>query len=194
MAAIIEKRSPIPGLTNFGSAALTQVPRSHSIMCNRGSAMTPTRPSPRCSHHVKMRQAKCGSGGENVKRRRVSLAQPPREPALPMRRSPHGRTAIRGAVAAAALRARRRSFPEMRRSAPRIRAHLLPGMPTRFPACLLMQGEIFLPELPSEVGTRVWGLGRGERSCACSSPAIRLLPLNSLRSPPPGVRSGAKLT
>ena len=34
------KRSPIPGLTNFGSAALTHVPRSHAIVCNRGSAMT----------------------------------------------------------------------------------------------------------------------------------------------------------
>ena len=68
------RRSPIPGLTNFGSAALTHVPRSHSIVCNRGSAMTPARPSPRCSHHVKMRRARCGSGGRDAKRRCLSSA------------------------------------------------------------------------------------------------------------------------
>ncbi len=84
---------------------------------NRGSAMTPARPSPRCSHHVRMRRTRCGSGGEDAERRRVSPAQPPCEPALPMRRSPHGATAIRGAFAAAARRARHRSLPEMRRSA-----------------------------------------------------------------------------
>ena len=106
VAAIIDKRSPIPGLANFGSAMLTHVPRSHSIVCDRGSAMTLTRPSPRCSHHAEIRQAKCGSGRENAKRQRISPAQPSREPALPMRRSPHGRTAIRAAVAAAARRAR----------------------------------------------------------------------------------------
>ncbi len=96
------KRSPIPGLTNFGSAALTHMPRSHWIACNRGSAMTPTPPSPRCSHHVNLRRARCAGGGKDAKRRRVSTPQPPCEPPLPMRRPPHGGTAIRGALAAVA--------------------------------------------------------------------------------------------
>jgi len=146
--------------------------------------MTPTRPSPRCSHHVKMRRPKCGSGGKDAERRCVSPAQPPCEPALPMRRSPHGATAIRRAVAAAARRARHRSIPEMRRSAPRIRAYLLSQLPPRLPVCLLMQGAIFLPELPPKAGARLWGLGRVKRPCASPSPAIRLQGIRQSIRPP----------
>ncbi len=161
-------------LTNFDPAALTHVARLRSVAWSQRISMTPWRASPRCSHHVTMRRTRCESGGKDPGRRRVSPAQRAREPALPMRRPPHGGTTFRGALAAAARRARHRSLSEMRRSAPRIRAHLLPQLPSRLPACLLMQGAIFLPELPPKTGACLWGLGRGKRSCARTSPAIRL--------------------
>lgn len=44
-AAIIEHRLPNPWLTNFVLAALTYVPRSHSIVCNRIRTMTPRQQS-----------------------------------------------------------------------------------------------------------------------------------------------------
>ena len=36
--------------------------------------MRPWRRSPRCSHHVRMRRAQCGGGGEGAQRRRLSSA------------------------------------------------------------------------------------------------------------------------
>src|SRR5712691_2041246 len=91
-----------------------------------------------------------------------------------MRRSPLGGTAIRGAPAAVARRARHRALPQMRRSAPRVRARLLSRMPSRLPARVFVQGAVFLPEMSPEARARLWGLGRGKRSWARTSPAIRL--------------------
>src|SRR2546426_11855938 len=91
-----------------------------------------------------------------------------------MRRSPSRGTAIRGAPAAPARRACHRALPQMRRSAPRVRARVLPRMPSRLPARVFVQGAVFLPELSSEARARLWGLGRGKRFCARTSPAIRL--------------------
>src|SRR6266540_7504356 len=91
-----------------------------------------------------------------------------------MRRSPRGGTAIRGALAAAARRARDRTLPEMRRSAPRVRAHLLSRMPSRLPARVFLQGAVFLPELSPEARARLWGLGRAERASCGAASAIRL--------------------
>src|SRR5258708_29405298 len=91
-----------------------------------------------------------------------------------MRRSPPRGTAIRGAPAAPARRARHRALPQMRRPAPRVRARVLPRMPSRLPARVFAQGAVFLPELSPEARARLWGLGRGKRSCARTSPAIRL--------------------
>jgi len=96
-------------------AALTRVPRARSSVCHRCGSMPPRRVSPRCSHHVGTRRA---SGRKDAQRRRVSPTQRAREPSLPMRRSPPGGTAIRGAPAAAAGRARHRALPQMRRCAP----------------------------------------------------------------------------
>src|SRR6266571_831879 len=57
-----------------------------------------------------------------------------------MRRSPPRGTAIRGAPAAPARRARHRALPQMRRPAPRVRARVLPRMPSRLPARVFVQG------------------------------------------------------
>src|SRR5947199_5481507 len=89
-----------------------------------------------------------------------------------MRRSPPRGTAIRGAPAAPARRARHRALPQMRRPAPRVRARVLPRMPSGLPARVFVQGAVFLPELSPEARARLWGLGRGKRSCARTSPAI----------------------
>src|SRR5437667_10341926 len=91
-----------------------------------------------------------------------------------MRRSPPRGTAIRGAPSAPARRARHRALPQRRRPAPRFRARVLLRMPSRLSARVFVQGAVFLPELPPEARARLWGLGRGKRSCARTSPAIRL--------------------
>src|SRR6266704_3109336 len=93
---------------------------------------------------------------------------------LPMRRSPPGGTAIRGAPAAAAGRARHRALPQMRRCAPRVRTRVLPRMPSRLPARVFLQGAVFLPELSPEARARLWGLGRAERASCGAASAIRL--------------------
>ena len=161
--------------------------RSHSIVRDRGSSITPPRPSPRCSHHVRMRRANCGSGGEDTKRRCLSSAQPPCEPALPMRCSPHGGTPIRGALAAVARRARHRALADMRRSAPRIRTRALPAMPARLPTGVFVQSEVFLSQLPPEARARLRRLGGTKRARASAAPAVRVYRTancETLKSPP----------
>lgn len=65
-----------------------------------GKPMTPPRPSPRCSHHVRMRRAKCGGGAQSAQGRRLSSAQPAHEPAVAVREAARGGTAGFGPAAA----------------------------------------------------------------------------------------------
>lgn len=104
----------------------------------------------------------------------LKAAQAACKRAVPMRGPARGRIARRRALSTPVRRAGDRTLSEMRRSAPRVRAHILSKLPSRLPARILLQGTVLLPELPPETRSRLWRLGRGERACARAASAIRI--------------------